>query len=114
MSARILTTILILTLAVAASATTLETSAQVMIVPMTTVELAAPASNDLATWNLEGNPGDQVQVSLELRTLDGQRLDLGQANPLTFDDTGQAITTLPTPTHHDTTTPVVTLVLNRE
>lgn len=114
MSAKFLTTILILTLALSASAATLETSAQVMIVPMTTVELAAPATSDLATWNLEGNPGDQVQVSLELRTLDGQRLDLGQANPLTFDDTGQAIATLPTPTNHDTTTPVLTLVLNRE
>jgi len=114
MSAKILITILVLTLAAAASATTLETSAQVMIVPMTTVELAAPATNDLATWNLEGNPGDQVHVSLELRTLDGQRLDLGTDTALTFDETGQAITTLPTPTNHDTSTPVLTLVLNRE
>ena len=104
-----------LTVTASASAANLETTAAVELITPATASLEQWDANDDPIWSLSGAPGQQLQVSLELRTTDGRRLAAGADLPLSLDPTGQILTTLAPPSAgpHDIA-PVVTLVVCRE
>ena len=104
-----------LTLVAVSPAAKLETVATVELVTPATAGLEQWDTDSDPIWSLTGAPGQQLQVSLELRTSDGRRLAAGADLPVSLDLTGQILTTVAPPTTgpHDTA-PVVTLVVCRE
>ena len=114
---RVAVLVLFVSLAIAASASAakLETVAAVELIAPATASLEQWDANDDPIWSLSGVPGQQLQVSLELRTTNGRRLAASADLPLSLDLTGQILTTLAPPVAgpHDTA-PVVTLVVCRE
>jgi len=109
-----------LVLTVRAAAVTLETAARVTIVSQADAALDHLDPDGATAWNLTGAPGDRLQLSVELRSPDGERLTFLPATTLSLDMTGQALAALGAPVTpvtpvapHDAR-PVVTLVICRE
>lgn len=114
---RVATLIFLSSLSFAASsfAAKLETTAAVELVTPATASLDQWDVHGDPIWSLTGAPGQQLQVSLELRTTSGLRLAVGADHPLSLDPTGQILTKLtPPPAGPHGTAPVVTLVICRE
>ena len=104
-----------LTLAAAASAVKLETTAVVELVTPATADLEQWNADGDPTWSLSGAPNGQLQVSLELRTETGRRIAASADQSLSLDPTGQILTTLAPPiAGPHATAPVLTLVSCRE
>jgi hypothetical protein len=103
-----------------AAAVTLETAARVSIVSHADAALDRLDPDGATAWNLTGAPGDRLQLSVELRSPDGERLAFLPTTTLSLDMTGQALAALGAPdcpvapvVPHDAL-PVVTLVICRE
>jgi hypothetical protein len=107
-------TALTLLLAAPTLAATLETSAQVTILPTSTALLTDQAPDGTATWSVTGERDAPIQVTLEWRTADGRRLAAAEPTTLTLDAAARSLATPATPTGIAADQPVATLVLCRE
>lgn len=107
-----------LALATVASAVTLDTYAQVQLVLPAEAALSSWDDQGAPEWSLTGEPGDQVQLSVEVRDAHGAVIAGGPAADVDLDHLGTATATLPVPDvgaadAHDAL-PVVTLVVCRQ
>ncbi len=107
-----------LALATAASAVTLDTYAQVQLVLPAEATLSSWDDQGAPAWSLTGQPGDQVQLSVEIRDDHGAVIAGGPAADIALDHLGAATAALPLPDlgaagAHDAL-PVVTLVVCRQ
>jgi hypothetical protein len=113
-----ITTIALLTLAVAgaAAAASLETHALVTIVPPIEASLAAPVAADGQTaWHVDAVDSGIWQLSMEARHLDGRLIEVRPATAGESPTSDQELATFAGPSDPHRAAPVVmTLVLCRE
>ena len=106
-----------LMLVTTATAVKLETSAQVTLITPLEANLDHWPDTAAPVWTVTGTPGEQLQLSLELRTASGDRLSLEPGEPATLDPGGRILTTLPAPASAPdphAAAYVITLVVCRE
>ena len=100
-------------LTAACAAATLQTSAQVTILPSTEARFEAVDEAGAGSWSVTGAPGEHLHVSVDLRRADGTPI-ASAPSTLSLDDRGRAVAELAAPADRLDALPVMTLVICRE
>jgi len=101
------------------AAATLETAAQVVLIPPAEASLTSLDQDGSTSWQFTGAPDERLQLSVELRDAGGHLLRTLAAGVLTLDGDGQTAATLAgaelaAPASPHAPLPVTTLVICRE